>query len=51
MWSTIEIASSVDLSRRYANWSGSRVLDNGVDVIHGQLFKALHGCRRECTGR
>ena len=31
VWSAIEIASSVDLLDRYANWSGSRV--SGIMVL------------------
>ena len=51
MLSAIEIASSVDLLGRYANWSGSRVSEIiCVDVSHDQPFKALHGYRRECYG-
>ena len=52
MWSAIEIASSVDLFGRYANWSGSRVSGNMVliDVSPYQPFNALHGYGRECYG-
>ena len=50
MWSAIEIASSVDLLERYANWSGSRVSRMDAVVSHDQLFKALHAYRRECYG-
>jgi hypothetical protein len=54
VWSAIEIASSVDLFGRDANWSGSRVsgimVINGVDVSHYQPFKALDGHGRESYG-
>ena len=40
MWSEIEIASSVNLLGRFANWSGSRVSwDYGVDMSHDQPFR------------
>ena len=52
VWSAIEIASSVDLLGRCANWSGSRV--SGIMVLMGtitSLSKHFMATDVSATGR